>query len=208
MRDVRPHEHKEEEPMLIDPPGVEEIYEHFQECLCIATSNIQHTYMFLPIAGAAMPVYRERVYCYELYHQLRLVWGNYEGYSLGGEVDKTHHPMMVGPDVQNTKPDLLVHGPGDMDGNLIIVEVKPIIAKKPGIRKDLRTLTAFLRHARYHHAIYLIYGSNPQSFHSIVEKANVLREEDVEGRIDLNAIELFWHREPQQAAEQFQWDAA
>ena len=137
-----------------------EIHSYFIECLRAATQNIQRAYMFLPIAGSVLPAYRERVYCYELYHQLRLSWGNYGGYSLGGEVDKTHHPLIRGLDVKNTKPDLLVHRPGDMGGNLIVIEVKPITAKKLGIRKDLRTLTAFLRRGQYHHAIYLIYGDD------------------------------------------------
>src|SRR5687767_3652017 len=137
---------------MLHNPNDAETYNYLIQCLSVATQNIEASYMFLPIAGSVLPIYRERVYCYELYHQLRLAWEGFGGYSLGGEVDKTHHPLMHGLDIENTKPDLLVHRPGDMGGNLAIIEVKPILAKKQGMRKDLRTLTAFLRHGQYHHA--------------------------------------------------------
>lgn len=184
----------------------EETYYHLVECLRAATQNIQRSYMFLPIAGSVLPIYRERVYCYELYHQFRLSWGNYGDFSLGGEVDKTHHPLMRGLDIDNTKPDLLVHRPGDMDGNLAIIEVKPVIARKPGIRKDLRTLTAFLRHGKYHHAIYLVYGGDAQALGTFTEKARRWQIDDEERRIDIGAIALFWHRLPNRSAEQVAWD--
>jgi len=193
--------------MVNNLPDDAEIYGHFRECLRAATQNIQSAYMFLPIAGSVLPVYRERVYCYELYHQLRLTWCDYGGYSLGGEVDKTHHPLMRGLDIDNTKPDLLVHRPGDMGGNLIVIEVKPITTKKRGIRKDLRTLTAFLHRGNYHHATYLVYGDNSQAFNGFVQKARILQEEDTERRINLNAITLYWHRLPHHPAEQIEWDA-
>ena len=38
-----------------------------------ATASIASAYFRLPIDGGG-PVYRERVYCYELYHQMRLRW--------------------------------------------------------------------------------------------------------------------------------------
>ena len=193
--------------MLNNPHDDAEIYGHFIKCLRAATQKIQRAYMFLPVAGSVRPFYRERVYCYELYHQLRLSWGEDRGYSLGGEVDKTLHTLMRGLDIDNTKPDLLVHRPGEMGGNLIVIEVKPITAKKLGIRKDLRTLTAFLRRGQYHHAIYLVYGDNPQVFISFLEKARKLQEEDIEGRIDLNAITLYWHRLPKHPVEQIEWSA-
>ncbi len=187
---------------------VAEAYVHFLECFRIATLNIQRAYMHLPIAGSALPIYRERVYCYELYHQLRLSWRDHDGYSLGGEVDKTHHPIMRGPDIDRVKPDLLVHRPGDMDGNLIVIEVKPVIAKKAGIEKDLRTLTAFLRRGQYHNAVYLVYGDEPRALNTFKKRARSLQERDSENRIDLNSIALFWHRLSGQPAEQMGWDGA
>src|SRR5262245_39939149 len=41
--------------------------------LALATADIDQEYFQLPIHGGG-PVYRERVYCYELYHQMRRRW--------------------------------------------------------------------------------------------------------------------------------------
>jgi hypothetical protein len=43
------------------------------DVLAEATAAIEARYFRLPIAGGD-PIYRERVYCYELYHQMRLLW--------------------------------------------------------------------------------------------------------------------------------------
>ena len=123
-----------------------------------ATERIERNYFQLPIDGKEDPIYRERAYCYELYHQLRCLWPTRTKYELSGEVDKEGHPLIRGNNLDRTKPDLLVHIPGDMGGNHTIIEVKPVTAKLAGIAKDLKTLTAFRRHANYQKAIYLFYG--------------------------------------------------
>ncbi len=184
-----------------------ESFRHFATCFRKATQNISQVYMHLPIAGSPLPVYRERVYCYELYHQLRLSWDDYGGYSLGGEVDKTHHPIMRDPGLERAKPDLLVHKPGDMDGNLVVIEVKPVVAKKTGIEKDLRTLAAFLHHGRYHKAIYLVYGDKPGALGTFRRAAGTLQKRDAECRNELDKIILYWHRSAGSQAEQADWDA-
>ncbi len=120
--------------------------------------------MLFPVAGMPNPIYRERVYCYELYHQLRVATGDDYDYSLGGEVDKARHPILSELSLDNTKPDMLVHRPGDMSGNLVVIEVKAVNAKGKQIRKDLRNLTSFVTKGQYFQAIYLIYGGTQNEF--------------------------------------------
>lgn len=122
------------------------------------TAAIELPYFLLPIHEGD-PVYRERVYCYELYHQMRRRWPDACVYSLNGEVDKRSHATMV-PLVGAVKPDFLVHTPGNMDGNHAVIEVKSQAADGPGIRKDIATLSNFVAHGGYGRAIYLIYGWN------------------------------------------------
>jgi hypothetical protein len=62
--------------------------EQLTEILRQATAAISNDYFLLPIRGAD-PVYRERVYCYELYHQMRLRWPQGSPCRLNGEVDKS-----------------------------------------------------------------------------------------------------------------------
>jgi hypothetical protein len=102
-------------------------------------------------------VYRERVYCYELYHQMRCRWRG-SPYSLGGEVDKAGHPIFRDGPYGRSKPDFLVHQPGAMDRNLAIVEVKAGTASLAELNEDLAKLTWFCSSARYFAGILLIYG--------------------------------------------------
>ena len=77
---------------------------------------------------------------------------------MGGEVDKSGHPLIRGNGLDNCKPDFLVHEPGVTGRNFAAVEVKPIIALRAAIGKDIETLSNFISYARYQRAIYLFYG--------------------------------------------------
>ena len=115
---------------------MEEYINLFRALLVAATDKIHRTYFHLPIDGSNLPIYRERVYCYELYHQLRTIWPDDYPFSLGGEVDKSGHPLFRDhPKLRDAKPDLLVHQPGNMDGNLVVLEVKPVNASHDKILK-------------------------------------------------------------------------
>ena len=132
--------------------------EQLDDILQQATAAIGREYFLLPIHGAD-PVHRERVYCYELYHQMRLRWPatDYCPYRLNGEIDKGGHPYFEN-EPGTPKPDLLVHVPGTGD-NYAVIEVKSSRARARGIRKDLGTLCRF-SNLGYRRAIYLIYGND------------------------------------------------
>lgn len=173
---------------------------NIEELIITATENIESNYFQLPIDGKEDPVYRERVYCYELFHQLRCQWPVDSEYELSGEVDKAGHPLIRGNKLDNVKPDLLVHVPGDMGGNHTIIEVKPINASRTGISKNLSTLTAFRRYAYYEKAIYLFYGNG--NFIPLLECINDLQYNDRENRIDLSLMKFWWHKEVGAAASE------
>lgn len=123
------------------------------------TAAIGQAFFLLPIRGGD-PVYRERIYSYELYHQMRRQWPTNSAYCLNGEVDKSRHP-----DFSNIKkvPDLLVHQAGSDRYNHAVIEIKSaksIVSRN--VEKDLRTLSLFKQHTPLHYdrAIYLIYGDN------------------------------------------------
>lgn len=111
-------------------------------------------YFQLPISGQDNPVFRERVYCYELYHQMRTHLGNDFQYKLDGEVDKNGHPAIP----KEIKPDFIVHVPGNMEQNLVVMEVKPVTADKDEFEHDLKKLEWILANAKYYKAIMLLYG--------------------------------------------------
>lgn len=161
--------------------------------LQIATAGIDSMYFHLNIDGGE-PVFRERVYCYELYHQMRKNWPPNSQYFLNGELDKRAHPLLRELGADGAKPDLLVHTPGAMEGNYAIIEVKHSTTTD-GIRKDLKTFDLFVRTVGYQRAIYLIYGHEANA-------RGVGRIETIANEFDnLVPIELWLHSEVGQPAE-------
>lgn len=157
-----------------------------------ATAGVDAMYFHLNIDGGD-PVFRERVYCYELYHQMRSHWPLQGRYFLNGELDKSAHPILRELGAEHAKPDLLVHTPGTMAGNYAIIEVKHSMAAD-GIRKDLQTLDLFVRRVSYQRAIYLIYGHEANA--RGVGKIETIAKEFQE----LVPIELWLHSEVGQPA--------
>ncbi len=155
------------------------------DILQAATAGVGPMYFNVNIDGGD-PVFRERVYCYELYHQMRSNWPSPCQYFLNGELDKSAHPILRKIGADHAKPDLLVHTPGAMAGNYAVIEVKHSTAVE-GIRKDLQTLDLFVRRVGYQRAIYLIYGreANARGVRRVEAIANECEE--------LAAIELWLH---------------
>lgn len=170
---------------------LEQDFNHFLRCLLKAASRIESHYFQIGVAGSDKLVYRERVYCYELYHQLRNILGDGFPYKLDGEIDKEGHPIR--PELGPKKPDFIVHVPGEMDQNLVVIEVKPIIVERRDLEKDINTLKGFLEKANYHRAIMYIYGDKGNR-NDIVDIANNLIGDE-------ERIVLVWHHKPKDVPE-------
>ena len=124
----------------------------FDSVLAEAAAAVSKEYFLLPMRGSDS-VYRERVYNYELYHQMRCRWREQCDYLLNGEVDKQQHPYFEG--LGYPEPDFLLHVPG-MHANFAAIEVE-----SPGVAagdnsKDLCTLIQFRQW--YERGLYLVYG--------------------------------------------------
>ena len=161
--------------------------DEFTDILVQATANVDQEYFLLNVHGAD-PVYRERVYCYELYHQMRCLWPQDCPYYLNGEVDKQRHPYFE--ENGSPKPDFLVHVPGT-DANYAVVEVKARDPAAADMRKDVQTLLRFCE-LGYESAVYLMYGNNPAEMRKRVAAA-------VEAAT-LGAFELWIHPLPGEPA--------
>jgi hypothetical protein len=162
------------------------------DLLLAATARIEHQYFQVELDGGD-PIYRERVYCYELYHQLRCIWPSGCYFSLNGELDKAAHPILRTLGADYAKPDLLIHRPGYMGGNNTIIEVKSSRAQPAGIEKDLKTLALFRTKVGYQRAIYLVFGFE-------VEEAAERVRRIAETMDGLPPIELWLHSAPMRAA--------
>lgn len=170
--------------------NIESDFNYFSERLIEAATRIDSHYFQLPVAGAERPIFRERVYCYELYHQLRCALVDRFPYKLDGEVDKAGHPN-IRPKIGARKPDFIVHVPKQMDRNLVVVEVKPINAKRRDIQGDIEVLKRFLDKAKYYRAIMFIYGNVDNK----LPKRFQIEIDDLPRKYERRLLFL-WHPEP------------
>lgn len=167
----------------------------------IAASRIGREY-FAPRVAGGSTVRRERVYTYELYHQLRCEFAEGE-LRLHGEMDKSNHPMKL-PAV---KPDLIVHRPGFMDENLVAIEVKAAGTGSRGLLKDLGTLTVLRTVGRYREAVLLVFGDSARP--ATLARIGAGIEYDPYGRrIDRNLVRLFVHDQPGSPPKELAWATA
>lgn len=173
---------------------------YFERMMATACAQIEADYFMLPVADADS-VYRERVYCYELYHQLRCLWQSFP-FSLGGEIDKTGNPYFQDGPYARAKPDLLVHMAGDMTHNLACIEVKPFCRPIAEFASDLKKLTWFCHNAGYYRGIFLVYGdrANTASGYSLQDKVQQAAS-DHANEVDLALIDVLHHPAIQQKAK-------
>jgi len=91
------------------------------------------------------------------------------------ELDKKSHSIILGEE----KPDFVIHVPGEMEQNLVVIEVKPVTVKDhiKELKKDFDKLKMFITsEISYYRAIMLIYGSVngdlPQNIRQEIEKVH------------------------------------
>ena len=176
------------------------------ERLLRASAEVGQLYFQLPVAGSEEPEYRERAYCYELYHCWRSYWPDHFLFSLSGEIDKAGHPLIR----NRTKSDFLVHIPGLMT-NLLIVEVKPANADESQMVDDLAKLTTFRRDLReadgsagnYEAAYFWIYGRSRDEWPDL--KSRLHKRIAARDDIDLRLITCVLHAAPGERAFPVEW---
>jgi len=141
-------------------------------------------------AGSQDTKYRERLYCYELYHQLRGVMGEDHAYHLDGEMDKKGQPDFQGSEVI---PDFIVHVPGTHRGNMVVVEVKKVDVDICRFKDDLIKLIDFVTRKKrsYHRGIALLYGDGNTDM-----RLRLLETFDSCVQEHADKVMLVWHRGP------------
>ena len=160
--------------------------EWLTEIIRKATARVEDDYFHIKIAGGDS-IYRERVYCYELYHQMRCWWPKEMRLLVQGELDKSGNQNF--PPGLGKTPDFLIHTPASMKNNYAIIEVKPSNADPGNIHNDLEKLSLFQSEVDYQRAIYLIYGDEAADCAKrVIDRAEKFQE--------LEPIELWLHEEP------------
>jgi len=111
---------------------------------------------------------QERVLCYELYHQLRLMEeageADWRPARFQGERNKRAQHLFVG---KQAIPDFLLHEPGSHEFNLAVVEVKSSSAGWKSIMRDVCKLARFADEVAYKERILLLFNGKGQELHKI-----------------------------------------
>lgn len=135
---------------------------------------------------------RERVFCYELYHQMRCIQDNngMRGIKLHGEIDKRGHDLFRGDAARN--PDFIFHVPGTMEGNKVVIEVKGNVEgqNREGVFKDIQTLSKFTDQLHnYELGVMIIYNYSFEEIKQYILK-NIKQRIEAE-KISIDRIIVF-----------------
>ena len=160
----------------------EQCLEMFKE----AIERVDKKYFYFPIASKNKEntvIYRERVYCYELYHQLRTLQEN-SYINLNKQVDINCEPNKRGHDwiANGCNPDFIFHKAGKMNGNYLVVEVKNNLnislinscEKIEGVYKDFTNLCKFVKKYKYQKGCFYLYGQGENKKDKIKKIINLV----------------------------------
>lgn len=162
-----------------------------------ALVNIDKAYFKINVYGIGKEKIRERVFCYELYHQIRKLLDDNEKclndngkLLLNGEIDKSGQPKF-----HSENPDFVLHVPGTCD-NMIVIEVKGHLDKR-GVKKDIETLTKFVADHNYKRSIYIIYGNSLDKIEKKIKQIELAQ--DIKSKLGgvCRQIDVFVIEKPQ-----------
>lgn len=131
--------------------------ERYVDLVRAAVEAVPSQYYRVPTIYYPDGIVRERVFCYELYHQIRRLPNIEEQVVLHGELDKRGHRDFQ--DGHRRIPDLLFHRPGAHDDNTLVVEVKGCLPREVGdLEKDFNTLDSFITQYQYKAGAFVLYN--------------------------------------------------
>ena len=173
-------------------------YERLLKIIESSINAVGEKYFNFQVAGSDEPVKRERVYCSELYHQMRMKWEHFE-YDLNIEPDKKNHPIIekyCGP----VDPDLVAHRGGNMgpEDNLSVIEVKTSSGDlTAGIEKDLKTINCMTSIPNgYYGGVVIVFGKLTE-----LKKGNLIERVRKHKSKEMRRLTLFLQEQPETLPE-------
>lgn len=133
--------------------------EKAQKLIKKSLKNIEYKYYCFLTASVKTPIIkRERVFCYELYHQMRTLQNEFLSpeISINGEPDKRGHEKFDGEN-----PDFIIHHCGTMKHNILAIEVKCEF-NYSYIHKDFIKLRNLVLTKEYQNGLFIFFGTKMQ----------------------------------------------
>lgn len=130
-------------------------------------NNVGEEYYKVVTTYSDEGISRERVFAYELYHQIRMI-NNNSGLVLHAEIDKRGHHDFKKKEQKN--PDFIFHVPGEYNLKSVVVELK--VDLNAGMKKDFETLDMFIRNFHYEYGIFIILNFSVDEVKKEIQKIN------------------------------------
>lgn len=204
------------------------IYPVFANALCEGSPRVGENYFRLKMDAGGKVVAKdaENVYCNELYRHIGNITEDkfFFPFELMTQVDKGAHIFFPkGHRLYGKTPDILFHTSGHMEGNFVVIEVKPLVNvchpnnkshDEKVLRDDLEKLTAFRKNdIHYFRAIHLLYGNTYKDLQNyglmckrLHDAAMAKAHNKIEqSEINLKNISVFWHERPGSPIKRFPW---
>jgi len=140
----------------------------YMELIKDAITHVAPEYFNLKTTYEPSGIVRERVFCYELYHQIQCRMSPCHRLSLNGKMHKSGHIDFDRTDRKN--PDFVFHIPGTHEQNTLIIEVKGTLKYRQKIMGNFQTLLTFISKYRYKAGVFILYN------HSIAELITAVGE--------------------------------
>lgn len=143
---------------------MEDDMDKYIELLLEATRNVSKEYFKVhPDARKSIEKHYERIFCYELYHQMRCIQeknSDLQEFTIHGELVKTAYEDNYGGGM----PDFIVHVPGKQK-NHIVVEVKTAsgFTAEP-ILEDFKKLSLYVSRNHYKFGVFLWVNHDVEEF--------------------------------------------
>lgn len=177
------------------PSRSNSIIREYIELIKEALSQVEPAYFELTTTYEPSGIVRERVFCYELYHQLRNRMTTNHKLTLNGEIDKRGHIDFNHEDQKN--PDFVFHIPGTHEGNTLIIEVKGKL-NSIDIKKDFDTVSTFIEKYNYQAGIFILYNHSLDEF--IEESSQMLNH--FKKKLSANSFYILTIKQPQKSCEE------
>jgi hypothetical protein len=183
----------------VGPAYMRTIYGEMDMILQFVEHEAQRQHIEKHMIGDNLVKTGERIFCYELYHQLRLLMDRhpeqFAGVYLQGELRKYQVlPMLDQMGLvalsSNFMPDFLLHTPGNADDHPYVVEVKTDrFLRCEHLAADISKLVEFITRYGYQRGIFLSVNISSADLRRTLTECTLLRNlpriGEVAGQIDI-----------------------
>jgi hypothetical protein len=170
----------------VEPAYIRTYYNEMDMVLQFVESESQRRNLEAFRIGDSIVKSGERIFCYELYHQLRLLMQEHPtrfgNTVLQGELRKHQimpliHRMGLQALSGDFTPDFLLHTPGNAEDHAFVIEVKTIRSLNyRQLAADISKIAEFIEYYRYQRGIFLSINTGADNLRQLVTNCWLLRE--------------------------------